>query len=62
MAFQGEYVVQITEDGLRFGWEVRRRNDLVVVEESAQWFDTRGEALADSAMAKIWQKPTKSET
>jgi hypothetical protein len=42
VAFQGEYVVQITEDGLRFGWEVRRRNDLVVAEVSAQWFDTRG--------------------
>jgi hypothetical protein len=55
VAFQGEYEVQIIEDGSRFGWEIRRRKDLVVVERSAQWFETRGQALAGSALAQIWQ-------
>ena len=54
-ALQHDYEVQIIEDGTRFRWEIRRRRDSFVVERSERRFETRGEALGDSVLAKVWQ-------
>lgn len=60
-ALQHDYEVQIIEDGTRFRWEIRRRRDSVVVERSERWFETRGQALGDSALAEAWQLRTDSD-